>query len=146
MVPEAKLGRRTDALADTYSLGVTLYQMLTGALPDELSQTEKTPDPHRPTSGDSGMCSRDFFKTIEFDTFERYQSIDVLIGELEAYATTPHSTPSPAGGVIPESQPAQPSPLGASDATSPEPPEPPSGAAGTGAGMTRWIAQMVVVR
>ena len=82
MAPEAKLGRRTDARADIYSLGVTLYQMLTGALPDELSQTEKPPDPRVQHPEIPERVVEILFKAIEFDAGDRYQTINELIAEL----------------------------------------------------------------
>ena len=94
MAPEQKLGRVTDTRADIYSLGVTLYQMLVGDLPEELSQTEKPPDPSLQRPEIPERVVQILFKAIEFDAEDRYQSVDELIAELQSYTSAPDSTPT----------------------------------------------------
>ena len=92
MAPEQALGRRTDARADIYSLGVTLYQMLTGALPVELEQTERPPDPRGIYQDIPDRLVEILYRAIEFDADDRYQNIDDLVADLETYEVTPAST------------------------------------------------------
>jgi len=83
MAPEQALGRRTGVPADIYSLGVTLYEMLTGGIPKELSRTEKPPDPTILHPEIPRRVVEILFKTIEFKAEDRYQSADELIAELK---------------------------------------------------------------
>ena len=84
MAPEQALGRRTDARADIYSLGITLYQMLTGALPIELEQSERPPDPRGIFPDIPERLVEILYRAIEFDADDRYQSIDELVADLDA--------------------------------------------------------------
>ena len=92
MAPEQALGRRTDARADIYSLGITLYQMLTGGIPVELEQTERPPDPREAYPDIPDRLVEILYKAIEFDADDRYQSINDFIQDLEIYEVAPAST------------------------------------------------------
>jgi len=81
--PEQALGRSTDARADIYSLGVTLYVMLTGSLPRELSHTELPPDPRIRHTEIPERLVEILFKAIEFDPENRCESANELIDGLE---------------------------------------------------------------
>ena len=105
MAPEQKLGRVTDTRADIYSLGVTLYQMLVGDLPEELSQTETPPDPRLQRPEIPERVVQVLFKAIEFDAEDRYQSVNELIAELQTYASAPDSEPTGTEAVAPASEP-----------------------------------------
>lgn len=70
MAPELLAGKRPDARADVYALGVTLYMALTGTLPD--GATAHSP----PTALDEG-----------FDPCDRNDGIPRWLGEVVARAT-----------------------------------------------------------
>ena len=83
MSPEQVRGELADGRSDLYSLGVLMYEMLTGALPfkaasvRELVQkhlTEPPADPRELNPGISAGLSQVVMKCLEKDPGERFQS------------------------------------------------------------------------
>ncbi len=96
MAPERAFGARSSVLTDIYSLGVTLYQLLTLQFPfhrktlkdyKKLHQFETIPDPEEiaPDRDISPHLSNIAKKCLEKDPSERFQNMEELIKELENY-------------------------------------------------------------
>ncbi|MGD8538954.1 MAG: protein kinase [Candidatus Aminicenantes bacterium] len=91
MAPEQVEGKEVDARTDIYSLGIILYEMLTGRVPFEgdtalsVAVKHKTEMPKAPTEYNERIpedLNRLILRCLEKDKEKRYQSVDELSPEL----------------------------------------------------------------
>ena len=91
MSPEQVEGKEVDCRSDIYSLGVILYEMLTGRVPFEgdtslivalKQKTEPPPDPSKITPHIPEDLSLIVLHCLEKSKEKRYQSAEELLGEL----------------------------------------------------------------
>jgi serine/threonine protein kinase/tetratricopeptide (TPR) repeat protein len=95
MSPEQVEGKKTDHRSDLFSVGVILYEMLTGRRPFEAdtdaavarSITDTTPEPiARYKSGTTGELQQTVDKALTKDPALRYQSADGMLADLKRIA------------------------------------------------------------
>ncbi len=93
MAPEQVRNKGNDVRTDIYSLGVILYQMLTGALPFQsedpwaAAQMRVTGDPVAPRSLNPGLTPQAeeiVLRAMRRRPADRYQSVDAFRADLEA--------------------------------------------------------------
>jgi hypothetical protein len=98
MSPEQARGEEVDARTDLFSLGVTLYQVATGALPFQGESPELTLEailaraPVRPRERKPGVShelERVILKALEKDCAARYQTAAELCADLERLRAVP---------------------------------------------------------
>jgi hypothetical protein len=91
MSPEQLEGKKVDQRTDLYSLGIILYEMLTGRLPFEgdtpfsiaiKHKTEPTPEPRKLNIRIPTELSRVVMKCLKKERENRYQSAEELLSEL----------------------------------------------------------------
>lgn len=107
MAPEQVDGISPDKRTDIYSMGIMLFEMLTGRLPFEgdtpvsiaiKHKTEIPPEPLSINPGLPGRLNRLILKCLEKDKSRRFQTMEELIAELQAVLNSlPHSDLSGGG-------------------------------------------------
>jgi serine/threonine protein kinase len=104
MAPEQIEGKDVDNRSDIYSLGIILFEMMTGRVPFEgntplsvamMQKTAKPPDPRKLNAQTPEALSAAISKCLEKDQTARYQKIEELAAELhgvsEGYAESERS-------------------------------------------------------
>jgi len=96
MAPEQAKGAVADSRSDIYSLGVVMYEMLTGTLPytgstaEEIAMKHISGKPDNPTdivSDVPKMLEKIVLKAMSCDLQTRYQSAEEMLNDLEHFRT-----------------------------------------------------------
>ena len=100
--PEHAQGKATDARSDLYSLGICLYEMVTGTVPFDgaeavtilLAQLNQNPPSPRSLNPEISLSlERIILKSLEKDPRARYQNAAELIRDLETAVQNPTALP-----------------------------------------------------
>ena len=83
--PERFLGKPSDARSDLYSLGIILYEALTGVLPFRSDRDDLVAAPSRLNTDVDPELERIVLKVIEKDPNARYHTARELQADLRAY-------------------------------------------------------------
>ena len=109
--PEHAQGKATDARSDLYSLGICLYELVTGTVPFDgteavtilLAQLNQNPPSPRSLNPEiSQSLERIILKSLEKNPRDRYQNAAELIRDLETVVHNPAAVPpsmQPAGAI-----------------------------------------------
>lgn len=96
--PEQARGESTDAKSDLYSLGVMMYEMLTGKLPFDadnavsvaIMQLQSDPEPPRKLNPDIPVGLEEIIiKTMQKEAKKRYRSAAEMYGDLVKFKNNP---------------------------------------------------------
>lgn len=96
--PEQARGEATDAKSDLYSLGVMMYEMLTGKLPFDadnavsvaIMQLQSDPEPPRKLNPEIPVGLEEIIiKTMQKDPKKRYRSASEMLSDLQKFRKNP---------------------------------------------------------